>query len=600
MNFFNRIFARDAGATLTRRAPSSAVTSWNAEARTFEAVLSTGAAVERHDTRGAYDEVLDVRAAQLPQSVPLLDSHARDSIDRVIGTVANLRVENGELRGLVTLSRHNPQALRIAGEISDGARYGVSIGYAVSRWADRTNGDRRERVASQWQLLEASLVAVPADPGCGLRGDDRGQDMNRNTNAAPVERENPNRAGRAQEIRTIASVAGLPPSWADGHVDAGSAVEAVRSAALREMHQRSAPVSQMGAVVIRENDDQPGRVAAMGEALYARVTPSHRPSDRARQYVGMTIPDLARECLRVAGVQTTGLSPNTVIERALHTTSDFPELMADTVGRTLRAAYTAAPSPLRALARQRTAVDFRAMFSVGMSAGGFKLLPTNEAGEFREGTITEGVESFKIDTYGRIFSISRQALVNDRLGAFADLPRQLGQAAVALESDVIVSVLLANPILSDGLAVFHASHGNVGTPGAISLTTLSEARVLMRHQKGLGGELLNLRPAYLVVAVEQETLAEQVLTTIAATQPADVNPLAGRLQLVVDPRLPAGAWYVVSADADALQFATLEGEDGPQVVTQQGFDVDGVRIRVRHDFGAGWLDYRSWVKNTGA
>src|SRR4051812_46033092 len=112
MNFINRLFHRDAGVMLTRRAPNSTVTSWNADARTFEAVLSTGAAVERFDTRGAYDEVLDVRAASLPASVPLLDSHARDSVDRVIGTVTNLRVEGGELHGLVTLSRHNPQALR--------------------------------------------------------------------------------------------------------------------------------------------------------------------------------------------------------------------------------------------------------------------------------------------------------------------------------------------------------------------------------------------------------------------------------------------------------------------------------------------------------
>src|SRR5215207_9339720 len=111
MGFFDRLFHRDAGSTLTRRAPApSAVSSWNAEQRTFEATLSTGAPVERFDTRGTFDEVLDVRGAQLPESVPLLDSHNRDSVDRVIGSVGTLRLDSGRIVGTVQLSRHNPQA----------------------------------------------------------------------------------------------------------------------------------------------------------------------------------------------------------------------------------------------------------------------------------------------------------------------------------------------------------------------------------------------------------------------------------------------------------------------------------------------------------
>ena len=97
------------------------------------------------------------------------------------------------------------------------------------------------------------------------------------------------------------------------------------------------------------------------------------------------------------------------------------------MGRTLRAAYTAAPSALRQLARQRTATDFRMQHRLWLSAGGFKLLKVNEAGEFQEGTLVEGGEAYKIETFGRIFRISRQALVNDSLGAFTDLPRTLGQ-----------------------------------------------------------------------------------------------------------------------------------------------------------------------------
>ena len=160
-------------------------------------MLSTGAPVERQDARGAFEEVLDLAGASLPERIPLLDSHARDSVDRVLGHVASMRVVNGELVGVVTLSRHNPQAIRLAQEISDGARFGLSVGYRVRTWRDGTADGRRTRTAAQWDVLEASLVAVGADDRAGMREE---HDMTTRTNAP---------ASRSGEIRTIARTAGL-------------------------------------------------------------------------------------------------------------------------------------------------------------------------------------------------------------------------------------------------------------------------------------------------------------------------------------------------------------------------------------------------------
>ena len=51
---------------------------------------------------------------------------------------------------------------------------------------------------------------------------------------------------------------------------------------------------------------------------------------------------------------------------------------------------------------------------------------------------------------------------------------------------------------------------------------------------------------------------------------------------------------------DGLEYAYLEGAPGPQIETRQGFEVDGVQMKVRLDFGCGWVDHRSWFKNDGA
>jgi hypothetical protein len=407
---------------------------------------------------------------------------------------------------------------------------------------------------------------------------------------------------RSVEIRTIGRTAGLDSTWADSLIDRQATIEEARAEAFQAMRERGMAAAGIQTTHVRDHEDREGHRAAMSEALYARATPSHTPSDRARQYVGMTIPDIARECLRAAGVSTTGLSNASVIERAgMHTTSDFPQLLGDTIGRSLRAAYQAAPSALRQLARQRTATDFRMQHRLSLSAGGFRLMRTNEAGEFKEGSLIEGGEAYKVETFGRIFSISRQALVNDSLGAFSDLPRTLGAAAAALEADVLARVVVDNPVMADGERVISAAHANLGVPAAIDLDSLSAARLAMRRQRGPGGEILNIVPRFLVVSPEDETLARQMTANVQAGATGDVNPFSD-LSVIIEPRLSEGAWFVVADPAtfDGLEYAFLEGEDGPQVVTENGFDVDGVRIRVRHDFGAGWVDWRGWFMNAGA
>ncbi len=125
----------------------------------------------------------------------------------------------------------------------------------------------------------------------------------------------------------------------------------------------------------------------------------------------------------------------------------------------------------------------------------------------------------------------------------------------------------------------------------------------MRKQVGLTGELIEVTPKFLVIPSDLETDAEQLLTSLMPAKADDVNPFSGKLSLVVEPRLTdAKRWYV-SADAasiDGLEFSHLEGQEGVQTETRAGFEVDGVRVRARVDFGAGFVDWRGWYQNAGA
>jgi hypothetical protein len=158
--------------------------------------------------------------------------------------------------------------------------------------------------------------------------------------------------------------------------------------------------------------------------------------------------------------------------------------------------------------------------------------------------------------------------------------------------------------MDDGKQLFHTDHGNKANPGAaLSVDSLSGARLALRSQKGLSGLPIRVTPKYLLVPPALETPAEQLLTAIAAAKTADVNPFAGSFTLVVEPRLASAArWYVAAdpAEIDGLEFAYLAGGEGPQVESKSGWDVDGVEIRVILDYGAGFVDHRGWYANPGA
>lgn len=187
------------------------------------------------------------------------------------------------------------------------------------------------------------------------------------------------------------------------------------------------------------------------------------------------------------------------------------------------------------------------------------------------------------------------------------MTERLGRAASEFIAQQLVDLLANNPTTDDGVALFHASHGNLAASGgAISLTTLGAARLAMRTQKGLDKKTpIDATPRYLVVPATLETVAEQYLTTINATVASDANPFPGRLTLIVDPRLDAKSatrWYLFADQGviTVLEYAFLEDDAGPVVSTREGFTIDGVEMKVRLDLGTGVLDHRGAFSNPGA
>ena len=156
----------------------------------------------------------------------------------------------------------------------------------------------------------------------------------------------------------------------------------------------------------------------------------------------------------------------------------------------------------------------------------------------------------------------------------------------------------------DGKRLFHADHGNLATvASALSLNGLSLARLAMRTRKGLDGKTpIAVAPKFLMVGPDWETEAEKLITSITPVSADAVNPFAGRLTLLVEPRMAGAGWYLFSDPAvlATLEYAYLSSAQGPQIASRLGWDVLATEFRVTLDFGCGATDWRGAYRNAGA
>lgn len=351
------------------------------------------------------------------------------------------------------------------------------------------------------------------------------------------------------------------------------------------------------------------RRAAVEAALLHRHDPGRfELTAAARGWRGLSLIEMAREILTSEGVRVRGLSRDELATRALHSTSDFPLILSNVTNKTLRAAYETAPRTFAPIARRTTVADFRDVHRLQLGEAP-QLEKVNESGEYKRGTLGEAQEKYRIETFGKVIGITRQVLINDDLDAFTRVPALFGTAAATLESDVVWGVITANAAMADGKALFHAGHNNLAATGVkLDVAGLAKARTAMSLQKGIDGKtVINIRPAFLVVPTSLELEAEQLLAqNIVPAKSTDVVPGSLRsLTVISEPRLDPGTgavpWYLTASPAaiDTIEYAYLEGQEGVAMETRMGFDVDGMEIRARLDFGAKAIDWRGLYKNPG-
>lgn len=633
----------------------AAPVSINEAARTVDVVWSTGARAANYvPPMGQIMEELDMGAARMDRlasgRAPVLDTHQQRGAASVIGRVVAARVERGKGYATLQISRA-PDVEPIWHRLAEGTLRSVSVGYRVFRYDPIQSGGQTVHRAVDWEPYEISLVAVPVDAAAGVRSDQNEPrltalepdlpaevtapppitepTMTENTTADSVPATDATRALQDAVVAERARISSLLPvvTAARAMVPAetldplhqraqseGWTADALRSALWDAAVARGpAPSIPAAPATAPSNDDPAQMIAAMADAIAVRAMPSLATAadtnPRFREFASLRPSEMLMELAAARGERVSYRDRLSLVERSFHATGDFPLLLEAAGNKMLMAGFAAASPTYRTFFGQRSFNDFKA--HKFLMAGDFPALAElQEGGAITAGTISEKRESITPKTYARQVRITRQALVNDDLGAFTDFGAMIGRRVADYEN--ALAFALVNTASGDGPtlststgAVFTtgATRANkASSGGAIAESTLDTAYAAMMAQTSLDGIKLNITPRYLLTGAAYRGLAIRYTTRVSPESGANVG-LYSDLTPISDANLTGNRWYLFAdpASAPVYVYGYVNGQTAPQVrVHQYVPGTDGLAIEVVHDFAVGAVDHRGGYFNPGA
>lgn len=563
----------------------------------------------------------------------VLFNHDRDA---VVGHIEKVWLEDNRGKALVRFDT-DEQSETIFQKVQSGTLQGVSVGYSIKRYEvldekDSVSSNGRFKgpdtyVVTDWEPLEISIVSVPADATVGVgrsaeeihtsidtQEDNTRMDQEKTlevqeVKSTPVETSLTQadlQKAMEQERKRTSEITALFRDFdvegADEAIVMGVSVDEARAMVMDQLRARNKGVS----VTMGEAESDKFRAAAQDAVLMAAGIPVADAAPGANELRGHSLVELARESLQREGLQANFGDNMELARQAINSTSTFPAIMSNLANKSVMTGFNEAETTFQIWAGKGSNRDFKEAARVALSeAGNLELVP--EGGQFPHDSLGEASARTKVATYGKLFSLTRQAIINDDLGLFSKIATKYGSAAKRLVNKMVYAQLTGNVKMQDNIALFDTKHGNVaGTGEALSVKAIAKAITAMRRQKGITGDAtLNITPKYLVVPPELEMTAYQIVNSTAAVDGVNsgvVNPYKGRFVVVADAELTdPDAWYLV-ADAsqhDTIEVTYLNGVETPRLETRQGFDVDGIEYKVAFDCGVSALDFRGLYKNAG-
>lgn len=558
---------------------------WDDETRTCRAVITseTPCPIFSPTVMDYVDEVLLADGMTVDSdSVPLQRDHDW-SLDATVGRAYDFTQIISEWEATLEFIEGEE-----ADKVRDGLIDSVSIGYLVldsvtipagesglvAGRTFRAGPDRPLLVATSWRLVEVSLVPIPADPRAKIRSQQSFQ-TSRSSSMSSV------------AIHSRHSVTGRPT------------VGALVSAALLQAR-------------VSDPSRRRAAIGAGGELISVRASiVTERDADLGQAYANLPPHMLIRHALELDGHRPADYLPNTIMRAAWlaaqrGSAANLTALYQGVFGSLMLSGWDAAGDSTLGWVGEADSLTYQRQPASRLSAAELSLQAKGGVAEDLD--IEVVAESTQVARYSAKFTLDEQDIINASTqgGLLLDtaIGKQLGAAARALRPNLVYATLLRNPVMEDGLPLFHADHANM-QGGDLDDNGLTATMGLIGRQEE-NGVKLNLRGDYLIVPVEQERPAGKLVAEVStgddeATRPPIVrsdsrldnglkDPLTGETHEGSDTR-----FYMASREAGhGLEVRYLAGT-GRMPIVSVGLLSDGqfgVGIAISHTIGVVTLGYR--------
>ena len=361
---------------------------------------------------------------------------------------------------------------------------------------------------------------------------------------------------------------------------------------------------------------------AASDALLMRAgIELEKPADGANELRHMSLRDLAIECMKDTESGLSRMSSDEIFNIAqrqfFNPTSAFPAMLDNAINKAYVEGHKKVAVTFDRITKKGTLKDFKIANNNYLAGpvGEFKRVP--ESGELKHDSYKDvKLPTRKLETYGRQFTLTRQAFINDDIDLITKMPAKYAASARKTINTQVYEILVNNPAIYDGTALFSKAHGNlINTGTGITKESMQAMILALQSQKNEFEEAIIIRPAKIVVPVgmsfEIYTLFNSpTINTTGNTQAA--NPLyryANQIEIIEDPTInvlsggfgKAMPWFLLGAndDTDFIQVDYLNGQEVPTIRRSEVPGTLGFIWDIYLDWGISVMDFRGAIKNPG-
>ena len=434
---------------------------------------------------------------------------------------------------------------------------------------------------------------------------------------------------RITTINAMCRDLNIPQERADAMIGNGTSVADARALVIDELRRNHAPVSRPGASVsatgsvqiLETEEERFVKAAADGILLKAQTISETNAAAGARNFAGLTLKELATEALKKDGVNVSMKSADDIfamtMRSAFNPSASFPAIMDQAIQKAYVEGHKTANVTFDIFTKKGTLSDFKKHDNNYLSGPAGEFLEVPENGELKADTISDKKRPQRqLKTYGRQFTMTRQAFINDDIGFVSRVPAKYAKSARKTINKQVYKILIDNPKIYDGKALFHASHGNLVTVGSgITAESLKAMILALNTQLDEFEDAAIIRPAYIVVpsgyAFDMYTIFYSPTINTAGNTQA-VNPLfryKDSIQVVEDPTINALCggfgntmpWWLIGDkdDTDFIEVDYLNGQEIPTLRRTEPAGTLGFVWDVYLDWGINVMDWRGAIKNPG-